>query len=90
METAAIIELVSTLGFPIAAVVALAIFIFRIYKKSEQREDLLMSEVKQTREVNAKAIETIAHYAEKLDTIQSDIKDIKTDITIIMAKENNN
>jgi chromosome segregation ATPase len=90
METAAIIELVSTLGFPIAAVVALAIFIFRIYKKSEQREDVLMEEVKHTREVNAQAIETIAHYAEKLDTIQSDIKDIKTDITIIMAKDGGN
>lgn len=90
MDIAAIIELVSTVGFPIAAVIALAFFIWRIYKKSEEREDVLMKEVKQTREVNAKAIETIAHYAEKLDTIQSDIKDIKTDITIIMAKESGN
>lgn len=90
MDIAAITSLISTVGFPIAAVVALAIFILRIYKKSEQREDLLMKEVKQTREVNAKAIETIAHYAEKLDTIQSDIKDIKTDITIIMAKDGGN
>ena len=90
MDIAAIIELVSTVGFPIAAVIALAFFIWRIYKKSEEREDVLMQEVKQTREVNAKAIETIAHYAEKLDTIQSDIKDIKTDITIIMAKDGGN
>lgn len=89
METAAIIELVSALGFPIVAVLALGAFILRIYKKSEQREDVLMQEVKETREVNAQAIETIAHYAEKLDTIQSDIKDIKTDITIIMAKDGN-
>jgi chromosome segregation ATPase len=87
MDIAVIIELVSTVGFPIAAVLALGAFILRIYKKSEQREDVLMEEVKQTREVNAQAIETIAHYAEKLDTIQSDIKDIKTDITIIKAKD---
>lgn len=89
METAAIIELVSALGFPIVAVLALGAFILRIYKKSEEREDVLMKEVKETREVNAKAIDTIAHYAEKLDTIQNDIKDIKTDITIIMAKNGN-
>lgn len=89
MDIAAITSLISTVGFPIAAVVALAFFIYRIYKKSEQREDLLMHEVKETRKVNAQAIGTIAHYAEKLDTIQSDIKDIKTDITIIMAKDGN-
>ena len=96
-----IIELISNLGFPIACVVAMSAFIYKIYKKSEdreerfmvrvqersqEREDILYKEIKENREINAKAINTIAHYAEKLDSIQDDIKEIKTDITVIMGK----
>ena len=96
-----IIELISTLGFPIACVVVMGAFIYKIYKKSEdreerfmvrvqerskEREDILYKEIKENREINAKAINTIAHYAEKLDVIQDDIKEIKTDITVIMGK----
>lgn len=86
MDLAAIGTFVSTVGFPIAAVVALAFFIYRIYRRSEEREVTLMKEIKETREVNAKAIDTIAHYAEKLDSIQNDIKEIKTDVTVLMSK----
>lgn len=39
-----------------------------------------MTEIGATREVNAKAIETIAHYSDKLETIQEDVKEIKTAI----------
>ena len=96
-----IIELISTLGFPIACVVVMGAFIYKIYKKSEdreerfmvrvqerskEREDILYKEIKENREINAKAINTIAYYAEKLDSIQDDIKEIKTDITVIMSK----
>lgn len=86
METTVFIELIGTLGFPIACVIALGFFVWKIYKRSETREDALMVEIGKTREVNAQAIETIAHYAEKLDTIQEDVKDIKADISIIMNK----
>jgi septal ring factor EnvC (AmiA/AmiB activator) len=96
------IEIISTLGFPIACVVAMAAFIFCIYKQTtkeyaenmekvqargKEREDKLYNELALCREVNSKAIETIAHYAEKLDVIQKDISDIKTDITIIMSQD---
>lgn len=99
---AAIAELIPTLGFPIVICLVLGWFIFKIYKdttnqnkenmeavqaRCKEREDKLYEEIKQNREVNAKAIETIAHYAEKLDCIQQDIKDIKTDLTVIMAKD---
>lgn len=101
MDLAAIMELVSTLGFPIACVIAMGAFIFYIYKKQsadnaanmekvqercKEREEKLFEEIKLNREVNAKAIETIAHYAEKLDTIQQDVREIKSDITVIMSK----
>ena len=96
------IEVISTLGFPIACVVALGAFIFHIYKQTtkdnaenmekvqarcKEREDKLYKELALCREVNGKAIETIAHYAEKLDVIQQDISEIKTNITIIRSQE---
>ena len=96
------VEIITTLGFPIACVVAMAAFIFHIYKQTTQenasnmekvqvrckeREDKLYTELARSREVNSKALETIAHYAEKLDVIHKDISDIKTDITIIRSHE---
>lgn len=101
MTIEGIVELISTLGFPIACVVVMSAFIYKIYKnneereeklmvkvqeRSKEREDILYKEIKENREINAKAINTIAHYAEKLDDIQDDIKEIKTDITVIMGK----
>lgn len=94
-------DLIPSLGFPIVCVVGLGWFIYKIYNdttkqnaenmekiqaRCQAREDKLYEEIKENREVNAKAIETIAHYAEKLDIIQQDISDIKTDITVIMSK----
>lgn len=96
------VNVISTLGFPIACVIALAAFIFHIYKQTtkenaanmekvqarcKEREDKLYAELAKSQEVNSKAIETIAHYAEKLDVIQKDISEIKTDITIIRSHE---
>ena len=86
MELGMIKELITSLGLPIALVIAMGYFIFHIYNQSVIRENELMAEIKANREVNAKAIDTIAHYSEKLDTIQHDINEIKTDITILTAK----
>lgn len=96
------VEIISTVGFPIACVIAMGAFIFYIYKQTtkenadnmakvqarcKEREDKLYEELRLSRDVNARAIATIAHYAEKLDVIQKDISDIKTDITIIRSHE---
>lgn len=86
METAGIIELISTLGFPIACVIAMAFFIYKIYKRSETREDELRDEIKENQLINAEAIKTLALYAERLDTIQNDVETIKEDITVLMSK----
>lgn len=102
MEVATMSELITTLGFPIACVVAMGAFIFYIYKtwtqenkenmervqaRCKEREDKLYEEIAKNREVISSAITTIAHYVEKLDIIQKDVSDIKTDITVIMSKE---
>lgn len=86
MDYTIVVELISTLGFPIALVIVMGIFIYKIYQQSVAREENLMNEITITREINGKAVETIAHYAEKLETIQNDINDIKTEITVIASK----
>lgn len=80
---------IPSVGFPIAMAIAMGVFIYRIYKRSEQREDILMEEIQKTREVNAQAIETITKYADSITTIENDISEIKTDITILRASGGN-
>lgn len=70
-------ELIGTLGFPIALVLAMGFFIWNIYKQSVTREEKLMQEITENRVVNAKAIETLTLYAERLGNIESDVKEIK-------------
>ena len=94
--------LITTVGFPIACCLGMGWFIFHIYKtttaenkanmeavqaRCKEREEKLYEEIKENRAVNAKAIETIAHYADRLEAIQNDVSEIKTDITILMSKE---
>ena len=57
----------------------------KMEEQCRAREDKLFVEIKENRKINSKAIETIAHYAEKLDVIQNDINDIKHDLTVIMV-----
>lgn len=96
-----LVEIFPTVGFPIICCGVLGFFVYKIYndttkqnaenmekvqQRCREREDKLYQEIKENREVNAQAIATIAHYAEKLDTIQTDINVIKTDITILTSK----
>lgn len=102
MNIESISALVSNVGFPIACAIAMGWFIYQVFKKTteesarnmekvqdrcKEREEKLYKEIAENREINRKAIETIAKYSEKLETIQSDINEIKTDITVIMAKQ---
>lgn len=86
MDINVIGEAIGTFGFPISVCIALFWFVYQVYKKSEVREDELRQEIKENQEINAKAIGTLALYAERLDLIQTDIKDIKDDIIIISEK----
>lgn len=81
-----LLEAIPSVGFPIAIAIAMAVFIYKIYKASEKREESLVTEIKETREINAQAIGTIAKYADSLETIKGDIGEIKTDIIILTTK----
>lgn len=99
MELSALTELFSSVGLPVAIVVVLIFVIYlmgkrmteqsdknmeRIQEQSKEREDRLYSQLDETRRVNEKAIDTIGRYAEKLDNIQSDVKEIKQDLSMMM------
>ena len=77
MDLKLIIDAVTTLGFPIALVVAMAWFIYKLWKQSAEREAKLYEELAACRAVNQQAVETLALYAERLSVIESDVKDIK-------------
>lgn len=83
---AAFVELIPTLGFPIACVIALGFFIWKIYNQSIEREGKLMAEITENRIVNKKAIETIAQFAERFTHVENDVEAIKADINIIKEK----
>lgn len=83
MSLESIETLITTVGFPIVCVLGMGYFIWQLYKQSVIRENKLYVQIDESRAVNAKAIETIAHYAEKLDTIQHDVKEIKEDVAAL-------
>ena len=100
MDFNSVISAISNVGFPITLGVVSGYFIWRLGKKindtaeknmaelqkqSQEREEKLYKELTSCHQINGKAIETIAHYAEKLDTIQNDVKEIKSDITYLLA-----
>ena len=86
MEPTLIIETIGTLGFPIAAVIALCWFIWRIYKASEKREEALRQEIKENREINGKFADIISKYSVEISEIKEDVKEIKEDIIVISEK----
>jgi chromosome segregation ATPase len=86
MELAVIIELITTVGFPIVCVLALGFFVWTIYNQSVKREATLMAEITENRLVNEKAIETIAQFAERFTHIESDVELIKNDVVLIKDK----
>ena len=70
MDIVTVGEMISSLGFPIALVVAMGFFIWKIYEQSVKREEKLMA-------VNEQAINTLSLYAERLEVIQNDVTTIK-------------
>jgi hypothetical protein len=77
------VELIGTLGFPIAAVIALCWFIWRIYRASEIREQELRQELKENREINGKFAEIISRYSVEISEIKEDVREIKEDVMLL-------
>lgn len=80
------VELITTVGFPIACVIAMGWFIYKIYQKSIDRENELRDEIKENQKINAKFADIINRYSLEIGEIKSDVKEIKEDIIIISEK----
>ena len=78
MDIAMIGDLISNFGFPIVLVLAMGLFIWKMYQQSVTREEKLMTEIAECRAVNEKAIETLSVYAERIGVIEADVKEIKS------------
>lgn len=79
----AIMSMIATVGFPIAACLLLGWFIWHIYKQSEKREADLRQEIKENQEINKEAIRTLALYAERLGVIENNMGAIQNDVSEI-------
>ena len=86
MDIAMIGDLISNFGFPIVLVLAMGLFIWKMYQQSVTREEKLMTEIAECRVVNEKAIETLSIYAERIGVIEADVKEIKS----IIIKDDDN
>lgn len=75
------LDVISKLGFPIAVCVAMAYFIWTLYKQSVERENKLYEEIGECHKINAQYANIIATYTDKLDVIQKDVATIKEDVT---------
>lgn len=82
MELGVITELIATLGFPIVCVLALGIFVFKLWQQSVTREEKLMEEITENRVVNTKFAEIIGQYEVTLGEMKTDIRDIKETLQI--------
>lgn len=94
-------ELIPTLGFPIICVIGLGWFIYKIYNdttkqnaanmeqvqaRCKEREEKLYTQLEKQNEINGKFANIIAQYDIKLNAIQEDLAEIKTDVAVIMNK----
>ena len=67
MDIAVIIEFISTLGFPIACVVALFFFIYKLQQESVKREERLMTIIEEYGSKLAEITATINAINDKID-----------------------
>jgi hypothetical protein len=82
MELGVVTELIATLGFPIVCVLALGIFVYKLWQQSVTREEKLMNEITENRIVNTKFAEIIAGYEVTLTEMKGDIREIKDTLHI--------
>lgn len=87
MDVNTIQSMITTIGFPIVAVIALAWFIYKAFEKfttqSEKREEKLYTVIAQAQETNEKLSKTNAEFVSVLNSYKSDLEEIKEDVSEI-------
>ena len=91
MDVSMIQTLITSVGFPIACVIALGWFIFKFYtdytQQSAKRENELMNFIKEEQAqmqglvaTNAEFVEILNSYKTDIEEITHDVNDIKTEL----------
>lgn len=87
MDANAIQSLIGTLGFPIACVIFLGWFVWKIWNQqqsqNEKREEKLYSFISQAQVVNEKLTQTNSEFVAVLTEYKTDLESIKTDVNVI-------
>lgn len=96
-----IMDIISTLGFPIACAIGLAIFIYKAFDKitdmNRNREQKLydmieqnQKQIKKATEINASFVEVLSDFRTDVTKIQDDIQEIKHELKIDKRDMNDN
>lgn len=90
MDVNNITQLITSLGFPIVCVIAMAYAMWKVYTRSEnrneQREDKLYKVISDAQVQNKELSDTNAKFVTILQNYESDLDGIKTDVTDIKNK----
>lgn len=84
MDAQTIQQMIATLGFPIVCVIAMGFAMWKIYTRSEdrneQREEKLYDVLSKAQIQNEELSNTNARFISILETYKTDIDEIKTDV----------
>ena len=90
MDVNNITQLITSLGFPIVCVIAMAYAMWKVYTRSEgrneQREDKLYKVISDAQVQNKELSDTNSKFVTILQNYESDLDGIKTDVTDIKNK----
>lgn len=90
MDVNTIQTAITTIGFPIVAVIALAWFIYKAFEKftanAEKREEKLYEVIANAHETNERLSNTNAEFVAVLRSYKTDLEEIKEDVSEIKIK----
>lgn len=90
MDVSTITQLITSLGFPIVCVIAMAYAMWKVYIRSEDqnetREDKLYEVIAKAQAQNQELSDTNAKFVSILEKYESDLDEIKTDVVDIKSK----
>lgn len=69
------IDIIQQVGFPIACVIALGVFVYKIWQQSKDREDKLFSALSDATAVNQQCVDRLASMDARLEAIETVIID---------------
>ena len=82
-----IVEIISTVGFPIVCVIGMGFFIKSVYDmmivKNSEREDKLYKVISDSQILNSKLSDNNEQFAEVLRAYKADLEVIRTDVSEI-------